>query len=124
MQHLRARQALEGSESCLHHHTIIQHITTRFHKGHVPFHHPFSRQDVGLAALQSANDGVAEAHLAMNQRIHCANECASTRFASAVNLVRIQSHTWFQEFSYYNMTGILIYLNTIYFKYIDINIYI
>lgn len=93
MQHLRARQALEGSESFLHHHTIIQHITRRFHKGHAPFHHPFSRQDVGLAALQSANDSVAEAHLAMNQRIHCANECASTRFASACSEFREDSES-------------------------------
>ena len=32
-------------------------------------------QDVGLAALQSANNSVAEARSAMNQRMQCANEC-------------------------------------------------
>jgi len=35
----------------------------------------FSSQDVGLAALQSANNSVAEARSAMNQRMQCANEC-------------------------------------------------
>ncbi|CAK9011470.1 unnamed protein product [Durusdinium trenchii] len=46
------------------------------------------RQDLGLAALESANSSVAEARSGLNQRMSCANECLS-EIMELVNEIKV-----------------------------------
>lgn len=61
VQHLRVRQA---TTPLINHSCIVTLLKVVW-------------QDLGLAALESANSSVAEARSGLNQRMSCANECNS-----------------------------------------------